>query len=223
MPTFAHIAKTVEAHFGVPYSAAFVQTIEHALAIQPHDRPQSVEAFAVEMKLRAPEGVLQFDWRQEVGPIPPVPTSEPVEADFLPTQFVVAEPAANKVGGARPHRAGAATSNADASISKGPAKTKSWPYLLVAVAAMLVFAAGAWYLASQKRADTELVPAPDSAPVPSVPAIRKELRTICADTNFLTRPMCLFRECQKPANAKLPLCVEANKRWEDKNKAANRN
>lgn len=35
---------------------------------------------------------------------------------------------------------------------------------------------------------------------------------LCTDSNFFTRPMCLHRECQKPALAALPVCVENTQR-----------
>ncbi len=35
---------------------------------------------------------------------------------------------------------------------------------------------------------------------------------LCPDSNFFTRPMCLYRECQKPAHAAMPVCVENNAR-----------
>jgi serine/threonine protein kinase len=35
---------------------------------------------------------------------------------------------------------------------------------------------------------------------------------LCVDSNFFTRPMCLHRECQKPAFAELPVCVENTQR-----------
>ncbi len=38
---------------------------------------------------------------------------------------------------------------------------------------------------------------------------------ICADSNFLSRPMCVHNECQKPQNAKLAVCVENNLRYKD--------
>ena len=37
----------------------------------------------------------------------------------------------------------------------------------------------------------------------------------CADSNFLTRPMCVFNECQKPALAQHPVCVQERKRYEE--------
>jgi serine/threonine protein kinase len=35
---------------------------------------------------------------------------------------------------------------------------------------------------------------------------------LCPDNNFLTRPMCLHRECQKPEFAELPVCTENTQR-----------
>ena len=64
MPTFASVASTVQTHFGQRYSREFVQAIGHALAIQPNDRPQSVQAFSDEMGLHPPVDVQQFAWRE---------------------------------------------------------------------------------------------------------------------------------------------------------------
>ena len=62
MPTFTSVAKTVEAHFGQSYSNEFVATIEHAMAIQPQNRPQTVQAFSDEMVLLPPEDIRAFAW-----------------------------------------------------------------------------------------------------------------------------------------------------------------
>ena len=64
MPTFDSVASTVQAHFGQSYSQPFVRTITHALAIQPADRPQSVQAFSDEMALHPPADVQHFAWRE---------------------------------------------------------------------------------------------------------------------------------------------------------------
>ena len=63
MPAFASVASTVQTHFGQSYSREFVQAIAHALAIQPNDRPQSVQAFSNEMALHPPVDVQHFAWR----------------------------------------------------------------------------------------------------------------------------------------------------------------
>ena len=67
MPTFASVAQTVQSHFGQNYSRQFVQAITHALAIQPEDRPQSVQAFCDEMALGAPADLQGFVWRENLG------------------------------------------------------------------------------------------------------------------------------------------------------------
>lgn len=42
---------------------------------------------------------------------------------------------------------------------------------------------------------------------------------MCADSNFVARPMCIFRQCQKPELAMLPLCVENNARLQNSRRA----
>ena len=67
LPTMFKIAKTTNTHFGQSYSSAFIKAIDHALAVQPGDRPQSVEAFAKELKLRSVSQPQRFDWRTALG------------------------------------------------------------------------------------------------------------------------------------------------------------
>ncbi len=67
MPAVRSVVATVKEHFGLDYSDRFVRTIDHALAVQPADRPQSLAAFVTEMKLKAPPRLSKFDWRAEVG------------------------------------------------------------------------------------------------------------------------------------------------------------
>lgn len=61
------VVKTVQEHFGLAYSEEFVNTITRALAIQPIDRPQSVQAFVDEMRLETVEDLARFDWRAALG------------------------------------------------------------------------------------------------------------------------------------------------------------
>ena len=72
MPTFTSVAKTVESHFGQTYSHAFVATIEHAMAIQPQNRPQSVQAFCDEMNLLPPDDVQRFVWAEGLSGFSPL-------------------------------------------------------------------------------------------------------------------------------------------------------
>lgn len=67
MPSVQSVAATLEAHFGASYSPAFVQAIEHALAVQPAQRTQSVSDFIAKMGLQAPSGLVKFDWRAALG------------------------------------------------------------------------------------------------------------------------------------------------------------
>ena len=67
LPPMVKIAKTTETHFGQSYSSSFIKAIDRALAVQPSDRPQSVEAFAKALKLRSVSRPQRFDWRAALG------------------------------------------------------------------------------------------------------------------------------------------------------------
>jgi serine/threonine protein kinase len=67
LPPVRTVVATVKEHFGLAYTDEFVRTIQHALAVQPADRPQSLAAFVTEMKLKAPPRLSKFDWRAELG------------------------------------------------------------------------------------------------------------------------------------------------------------
>ncbi|MDZ7937365.1 MAG: serine/threonine-protein kinase [Rhodoferax sp.] len=41
---------------------------------------------------------------------------------------------------------------------------------------------------------------------------------LCADATILTRSMCVYRECQKPQYAQLPLCIADRKHWDAQNR-----
>lgn len=41
---------------------------------------------------------------------------------------------------------------------------------------------------------------------------------LCASSSILTRPMCIYRECQKAEFADLPVCIEDRKRWEKRDR-----
>ncbi len=67
LPSMARVAKTTETHFGQSYSSSFIKAIDHALSIQPCDRPATVEAFAKILKLRSVNHPQRFDWRNGLG------------------------------------------------------------------------------------------------------------------------------------------------------------
>ena len=53
-------------------------------------------------------------------------------------------------------------------------------------------------------------PKPRPAPAPRIPSPQEA----CADASFIARPMCIHQECQKPALANHPTCVENRRRYE---------
>ena len=302
MPVFAGVAKTVEAHFGLNYSPGFVAAIGHALAIQPADRPQSVQAFAAEMALGAPDNLSKFEWRAGL-PSPPspaqgVPPSVPgphpsewsttlgpatrlhpaatvdltLEAGSIPSG-AEGEPVPVHAKGS-PASGGASASAAVASANPGmPGKTMA----VIVLAALLLAGVAFWRMQAGSPAVppvSPVMPAPPLAsqgtgaaarggpasPVPAVapktspgnkaqvpaaedasaqagvkkpapapaaaklvrpeaprptssPAVQPAPAELCPDSNFLTRPMCIHLECQKPQFAELPVCVENRKRY----------
>ncbi len=66
-PSVRSVVATVKEHFGLAYSDEFVRAVQHALAVQPDERPQSLASFVTEMKLKAPPRLSKFDWRAEIG------------------------------------------------------------------------------------------------------------------------------------------------------------
>jgi len=232
MPSFAHVARTVKKHFGMAYSPAFVKAVDHALAIQPAKRPQSVEAFALEMQLRPPESLPQFEWRLHLGDrvtlldtpstqalLPTAPHDER-DATTIPGHGAVPVAASARVPRPQTQRRPATRSRAWA-----------WGWGLGGVAVLLALTLGYRALHRPLKDDAPLLTVPANAAIPVVPGkvaraerppvagARRELRELCADSGFLTRSMCLYRECQKPEFATLPLCVETLQRWDKANKS----
>ncbi|MES2687685.1 MAG: serine/threonine-protein kinase [Pseudomonadota bacterium] len=52
--------------------------------------------------------------------------------------------------------------------------------------------------------------APQGVEPAAVAPVLPDPRLACADSSFVGRPLCIYRECQKPGMAALPLCVENN-------------
>ncbi|MFN4005198.1 MAG: serine/threonine protein kinase [Hylemonella sp.] len=86
MPSVRSVAATVRQHFGIDYSDEFVRAIQHALAVQPAERPQSLTAFVREMNLKAPPRLSKFDWRAELGTALAADDEEPHSRQFWQTQ-----------------------------------------------------------------------------------------------------------------------------------------
>ena len=308
LPTMAKIAKTTDTHLGQSYSSAFIKAIDHALAVQPGDRPQSVEAFAKELKLRSVSQSQRFDWRTALGDKVTLSAdrsglgavafgASATVADTVPfasTQIVAprpvpvvnpVEPAESVIKAAPKHwwwllGAGAASlltlglawalrgpSNIAPPALPAPVTAVSAPVQLPPVVQAPPLAAASQPPApalvpltavsepvtntvarAQQRPVTSVrppaaakstedhrtganKPAPDitppSAPKPEsqevpraveAPKPKRESPALCADSNLFTRPMCIYRECQKPEFKNLQVCVEDRKRWEERDK-----
>lgn len=80
-----------------------------------------------------------------------------------------------------------------------------------------------------KRAVPEAAPTPivvreDPIPAPAPPVAAPKPKPVaqrvpspqevCADSNFIARPMCIFQECQKPSQSGQSICVETRRRYE---------
>lgn len=316
LPSFAKLADTTASHFGTPYSSGFVRTIDHALLLAPNERPASVEAFCVEMRLRRPAHIARFDWREALGDgLLRSPHADTQVAGA--TQDFVTTQAQTLPGVLHTPQASIVVPRAERSRSKprrdkaersGSSKSAAWvPPLLWAGIAFAFAAAIFWGLSGRgksapthiaspantvveveskplaRAASAPLVLAPVASepakpssaasfakPIPPVKAARVQSRPIppippaasapkpefavahepvnkpvsdakvesavsvkenashspsaaihkalCPDSNFFTRPMCIYRECQKSENAKLQVCIEDRKRWENREK-----
>ena len=93
MASFSRIARTVKRQFGVEYSAPFVAAISQSLALNPGDRPQSIDAFLQAMEMTtAPDDVQHFDFRLELGDIWVEPVGQPGPGLLIPTVDVTTAP-----------------------------------------------------------------------------------------------------------------------------------
>ncbi len=242
MPSFRHVARTVKKHFDTTYGAEFVRAVDHALIIQPEKRTQTVEAFAQDMQLRAPDNLAQFDWRAQLGDSVTL-MDTPSSQALLPTapnegQDDTTQPGARVADHVATQIQSASTVSRQSRKRRTRARMaktgRSRWWWLVAVVLLLVSVLA--YKVSHRvlKADAPLQSVPANAPAPAQPpraarpenrsdktqaapaaAAQRDGRELCADSNLLTRPMCLQRECQKPEFAKTPLCVETLKRWEE--------
>lgn len=82
-------------------------------------------------------------------------------------------------------------------------------------------------LADEPRATTVSEPAPAPADkvepveaphIPEAPKPKRDAIALCPDSNLFTRPMCVYRECQKPENKSLQVCIDDRKRWEERDR-----
>ena len=326
----ARIAKTVRQQFGVEYSKRFIGAIAHALALQPAQRPQTIDAFLDALEMRSPpERWAQFDWRADLGSTwatAPESRQDLSATADLPTRFMdhatamevdfgatIFAPAPSASDAPAPPEPPPATSTpkapafvperpapAPARITPRPGRLRLWAGAGGGLLASALLA-GAWWVAQphspapelappvaaqvsaealqappaltasdaigpgeevlepQQDAEQTQAPPPSPAaaaaaasaplavarkassakapaaprpaassttasdapspppapkPAPAAAPARGPLEA-CADSNFLTRPMCLFNECQKPGLAQHPVCVQERKRYEE--------
>lgn len=221
LPPLADVAASLHAQFGLTYSTPFIDALTQALAIQPGDRPQSVAALAEQLQLSVPLARERFDWRGELGEAwQPAPQEQPAAAAELPTQRIAPLPRPQPPASVRRSR-----------------QPVLWG---VAVALVCAALAGLVILLSpasdlQMAGSGVRAAAVPEMPLPAAPAdpTRAERRSegakasaraggralsaqeICPDSNFLTRPICLHRECQKARYASMPVCVENTRRLQD--------
>ncbi len=277
MPSMASVAQTVQEHFGQSYSESFVRAIDHALAIQPGDRPQNIAAFAAEMQLESPGDLSRFDWRVDLGQARAVSAEGPTVDQDTPQITINTQAASQvptRVDAEAPHtsrRWGARTKLVLSALlllvlSSGALVLRHWPdsspeptrsvakppqpeELFIEEADTrapgaergAVVATQPPAVKRAMRAEPSLprrtsepaenartpVPAaesmnvgPASVAAPTLPAtsspagaaLPTATRALCADSNFLARPMCLYQECQKPQNYQLEVCVETRRR-----------
>jgi len=133
-----------------------------------------------------------------VAPPAPVAASQPEPAVLLPMALPVSTAIAS------PTTAGSETAPVAAPAPKRAVRKKEAPVPAVPPAPVPVAVAA--QPAAPQRAEM--------APAPALPDPRLQ----CADSSFMGRPMCIYRACQKPGMAALPLCVENNAQMQNSRK-----
>ena len=307
LPGMAKIAKTTETHFGQSYSSSFIKGIDFALAVQPNDRPQSVEAFAKALKLRSISRPRRFDWRNELGdkvslsvransasfaelnvsatldetipfgkpPWEPklesvtlkVPSQNETSSNNRPVWFwagvigsgllllLAVLLSLEMLGGEKKIFSANNAITKRASTTESPGSRRSAEPVVAAskeefleVSAPVAKASDPAVMqhrpsmlsrpaaASAKSQVEQRAPPPKTvapralesslpeevliSPTPSgAPNAKQETKLPCGDSNLFTRPMCIYRECQKVEYANLQLCIDDKKRWEERDRA----
>ena len=152
-PSVRSVVAAVKEHFGLAYSDEFVRTIQHALAVQPADRPQSLAAFVTEMKLKAPPRLSKFDWRAEIG------SSLKTEDEYNSRQFWHTQPHA--------------ASEAPAGKAVRASRKQRWGWPVLAGGVLLAGAGLIWALMGNiiwREAGSRVARPEAVAPAPVTPA-----------------------------------------------------
>jgi non-specific serine/threonine protein kinase len=297
MPKVSQLADTAARHFDTPYSSSFVRAVDHALALQPANRPQTVDQFCAELELHAPSDLLHFDWRSALGL-----HTKLVEVDTQPGELTtqmdtVVDDRTQVLGSSNPQTTVSAVApvepatqvlepgkwkvlvlgalvaialvigvvkfwkprertlplSATPALLQIPAPQASTPVVVasevvaqpevkhpVEVRELPVQKPAAKKVAAPiatpatvpasalppkhtgestvKGHSTEAVSRPPDPIAPPASTTVPEQQALCATSNFLARPMCIYRECQKPENSRLPICIESRKKWEASDK-----
>jgi serine/threonine protein kinase len=224
LPPLRQLAQTSQTHFATPYGEPFCQAIDRAMALQPGNRPQSVDAFLQLLESAPPPDVTQFNWRQALGP--GVTLGATTAPDSGAT--TVATPEADDQTQRMPPPTDAATrlsattaATATATTPQAPeAKRHRWRLVLAAAAAAAVLGGLALVGRGGIQAPTPPEPVPIAAIIaaPSPAAdTGKTTKAVaqCASEPFYKRTWCLHQACQKPGMSKVPACAQERKRRED--------
>lgn len=167
------VVKTVQEHFRQSYSDEFVRTVTHALAIQPADRPQDVQAFVDEMRLQPVEDLAKFDWRAEMARQLPPARDDSLDS-MWPTEMLteVTEDLSKASPAGAGHSLVARWATARADFKRMLGRPRRW----VAAALVTLAAVGLWtVLGTELADDAPLVAAPEPAPVPDAVATLPQL------------------------------------------------
>lgn len=160
MPSMQSLAGTIEAHFGLRYSPAFVRAIDHALAVQPAQRTQSVHDFVEEMGLQAPSGLVKFDWRTALGADLVAARTSPADGPDL--QTIVQNPADTP-----PVESLVSTTVMPEPVSPGRSRWRPRRGLVLSLLFVSLLSAAVWVYDEMLR-DTLLVEAPERPAVPVI-------------------------------------------------------
>ena len=197
MPTFASVAHTAQAHFGISHSQSFCQAIDHALALQPTDRPASVDAWEDEMQLKAPDALSQFHLRLALGPSVTLGKS-PSTTDNAQTLHLHA------------------LQNTTQTMPM-PSKNPHLRWLWVALVGVAV-ALSAWVYSHRNTLLTDTPPSQSSITAKESATTAKDVgdgQVLCGNVPFYKRTWCLHQACQKPGMSKNSACIAERKHRED--------